>query len=262
MKRKLPLVATSIAIFKITGDHLSYAVRIIWAWYVILLLVSVAILFLTGEGGNSLNANALLLSSLVSWVAWGVIAVLWHRHLLLGEEIADIKIWIDRRMWRYILRSFAIGLIVAIPMIGSLVALLLFIDDISMHVVFLMVVVMMISVIILLRLSIALPAVALDESKIGFLDAWRATDGNSIRLFIISCISIIPFATAAELLSQTMEPSGSIGFSVRLVLLESLRLAIEFSLLLISVTFLSLSYAFLVKNQAAGKTMTTNKPQP
>ena len=110
--------------------------------------------------------------------------------------------------------------------------------------------------IILLRLSVALPAVALDESKTGLGEAWSATKSNGIRLLVISITTAIPFTAALELIEfagRSVPPAGGL-IVLHLVLLKPLSLAIELLSVLVAVTLLSLAYAFLIENREAGTT--------
>ena len=258
MGRTLPILVTAIAVYKTIGSHLTYMVRISWPWYVMLVLVFAASFPLANASEPVLGVVVGLVLIAISLVAWSVIAVLWHRRLLRGEEFGVVQVRLNRRTWLYFLRFVAICLIVIAPMIVAFIPILLMdLSSIRFSVVDVAFLVSLpITIIVSLRLSLALPAVALDEVQFAFGDAWRATRGNSIRLLVISIITAIPFMMLNVLISASglILPAEESAFTLPL-LLGSLHLAIDLASVLTGVTLLSLVYAYLVEHRAAGTTM-------
>lgn len=263
MKRSLPLLATIVAIYKITFDHLFYAVRIVSPWYVILFILSAIDLYVLDLYVHEKSLDYyvwivfIIVHSLIKVVAFSVIAVLWHRHLLRGEEADSVRVRPDRRTWHYILRALALAApaLLLVPLIY--VPLTQRFDSITVWWAG-SIAIWMVLLFITLRLFLVLPATALDVSQIDFLGSWRAMQGNSIRLFIIMIAIYIPFLAANWFLWLLVDPINSLGILVGKAMILSVNLAFEFGTALIGVTVLSLAYAFLIEKQPPGVTRPTS----
>jgi len=123
-------------------------------------------------------------------------AVAWHRLLLSKEEPA----WTSagnvgtRNLWRYVGAALVICLIAAIPLAAVLAALALFdllpaAGRTPPDVIAVIALAYVVSVALMLRLSLLLPARATGNPSLSLKDAWRHTHGNLWRLFfgIVAC---------------------------------------------------------------------------
>ena len=107
--------------------------------------------------------------------------------------------------------------------------------------------------IVVARLSIALPAIALNVPDFGLGDAWRATAGNGLRLLVVTSLPILPLS----LLSWGLELFGADRSDIYqsglvFILMHFLLQTVDFAFGLIGLTVLSLTYAYFVENKEAG----------
>lgn len=275
--KKLPILATTRIVYELTFQHSGYAVKISWHW---LLLIVVALqpflFFMTTIDENKLTFFTLIL--LLPWLillmaGWSSIAVLWHRCLLRHEEAEGLSIRLDACTAQYFKRFinimtvlFVLAILVRIlariiggdeitlagladQRIFDLVGLakkdlLWFLISLSVSAAIL---------IISLRLSVALPAVALADTKTTVSRAWDATAGNGIRLLAIAILTSLPLLIVDGLLIWA-EPGlvfeGASQTSLSLYTL--LWMAARFVPLLLGVSLLSIVYAELIEKRSIG----------
>ncbi|MEM7045786.1 MAG: hypothetical protein AAF543_23495, partial [Pseudomonadota bacterium] len=163
----------------------------------------------------------------------------------------------DQRVWYYILRGILIGIIVggtalllAVPFIFIVSSFAsAFTDSIAF---FALVACLLIIVgLIAARLSIALPAIALNVPNFGLGDAWNATTGNSIRLLIVTSLPLVPLYLLAWGLDATgTEQSDLFQGSPSLAVIHLIYQVADFAFGLLGLTVLSLTYAFFVERRA------------
>ncbi len=213
---KLPVWKTATESFRLTFQHLGDLLRFAWPWLLLLIAVSCALywglypvekaaLAETGSGSNLLWISTLFVSTMIG----AFIAVPWHRMLLLGEK-NDLSAsgHFASRKWRYALRAL---LMIALPMLPIL-ALIQFYpatsseeaattaDSIDLVAMMLPVVYFgsFIALMVLVnRMSLILPATALDHNDVGWVETWSITRGNTWRLFWSSFIVSMPLILVA-----------------------------------------------------------------
>lgn len=102
------------------------------------------------------------------------------------------------------------------------------------------------------RLSVALPAVAVDVPNFGFSNAWKATEGNELRLFIVTFLPSFPVLLLFMQLSLNGSPLFDAPLSWTPFVLRHFALTfVEFAFGLLTLTVLSLTYAFFAKSEGA-----------
>jgi hypothetical protein len=256
--RKLPVWSTVGACCAIVWRNLGQLVRIAWFLLLIMLPVYAVTYWLswpwsagsTGEAGGFVEQFFAWLPNLIELPFLASIAVAWHRLLLRQERFeGSLYFRFDATVWRY--AALSLGLLVAStgPLyyspssppreleIGIIISLL--------------VIVIAMSFLVLPRLSIALPAIALDE-RLTLVQAWRVSDGNSWRLGIATLLCALPFLLFLAPLYWYFDwqPRTS---SVVLGTVTSLAEAL---LVTIGVTLLSLVYRFFTLRPQDGPTPT------
>ncbi len=104
-----------------------------------------------------------------------------------------------------------------------------------------------ISLFVLPRLSLILPAIALGE-RMSLAQAWRATRGNAWRLamagLLCSLPPIVPFALLAWHLDESTRASS--------VLVQTINSLAYVLIVTVAVTLLSLAYRHFVRKQDVG----------
>ena len=121
------------------------------------------------------------LHSLVILPAAASIAVAWHRLILTGERPAGGYLRLDRSVWLYV--AFPLATILYFSVLFDLPRVL--VSDLNGRVAIGVIAVPLgiLAGLVIGRLSLVLPAIALGRTDIGLADAWRATRGNTWRLF-------------------------------------------------------------------------------
>ncbi len=260
MERTLPVLATLLAALDLCRAHFAYALKIIGPWFVILLIVpfisSAAGIAPPPNDGRSENYLLDLLFLVLSVIAWGSIAVLWHWRVLRDDSQSGKILIFDRRVFRYILRGILIGLVVVATAIAVGFPLMLIGRSLiatagGFYVIGAMMVCLWVLIgIVFGRLSIALPAIALDHPNFGLGDAWNATRHNSFRLLVVTSLPLLLAMSLYWVLGLAgfedtdLHPSLQ-HWSFLRVLLQIW----DFAFALFGLAVLSLTYAFFVERR-------------
>ncbi|MBR1219196.1 hypothetical protein JQ557_14425 [Bradyrhizobium sp. U87765 SZCCT0131] len=125
------------------------------------------------------------------------IAVAWHRLLILHETPGASGTNIaSGNLWRYCGNALLIVLLLGIPSLFVIVPFFL----ISPALLFVVTVaVYLLALLVGMRLSLVLPARAVDDTGLTLKAAWNATQGNSWRLFWGGLACTVPAAALAQL---------------------------------------------------------------
>lgn len=224
------------------------AIRMSWPWLAIYAIVQGIGLLLFPDlqkvfaGGDNALENAesgtgiMFLTLLVlSTLAFSSLAVNWHRFMLLGEEAeGGERLRIDGLVFRYIGNAFLGGLI------GGGLSLLAIIPVMILGfawwrelgiviIASLFAIVYLGMLVVLQRLFLKLPAIALERDDYGFGSAWADSGGNNLRIagfiVLLSIILLIALVVLGVPLAFLMiaqgEPSTTssvLGWTFQLVL--------------------------------------------
>jgi hypothetical protein len=250
----LPVWPTVSAAFASVPANWLAAIKIFWAWGAILCVFHAArwmILLDVVERSFSTFFTLVLLHTVIGALAFGSMAVAWHRLMLLGEQPPAIHLRVDGRARRYILRFLLIAL-VALP-IQVLCALLLlpalgalaFPSPgsppsagrlLAMNLMGLIISLPAIAVTI--RLSVSLPAIAIGRTMT-LRETWRLTSGNALELCGGTLLLYVP--SYAIGMGVVLLPGGQDGSLP--VILSIIAVGVLSTVAAIS--FLSVSYRFL-----------------
>lgn len=191
------------------------------------------------------------IGGLVLMLAGASIAVAWHRRIILGEHprLSGTNI-ATKNVWRYVGVGIAIGVIAILPpvLISLVIFLILLIlrSEILMPVLILLVSATI--AVVMLRLSLLLPARAVGDLRLTFKETWNRTSRNTWRIFwgILACTLLPGLAVYIALLSLVGFPTPATMTSGALVapLVITSTFSAIYSLLImpIWIGFLSLSY--------------------
>lgn len=252
---KLDVVGTVTEAYKGAWSHFGDMVKLVWAPVVVYIaanvLHSMSVQSLTEEIDPS-DIEAVFQASwgwqavavtLLGLFLWPIIAVAWHRFILLGETSSSALYFkFGRREARFLLTSIFLSLLVVpgvlVVIVGAGTALSLFAIPLGF-------VLMVAGLAYALRLSLLLPAVATDSAADAraILDA---TQDNVLRIFGAHTLNVLALLTVAIVVSIligvvafVMGPvAGVIGGAVLGVFGQ-----------IISVAILSIMYRDLVLNQ-------------
>lgn len=262
---KLPVWKTALESFRLTVRNFTTLLRFAWPWLLIFMAASAALYWNLYEAeqsalaaGNWGSPKLFYATTVLSTVIGAFIAIPWHRLLLVGEQPASPSLAIDRRHVMYALLTLALFALAPLPvLLADLVTAPtvetegLSIRDAAIAAGVLGFVACWL---VINRLSLVLPVIALDPSRASVREAWHITRGNTWRLFASSgliLLVIVPiFATLAviseffsgwnetqEKIEVTPVPS-QVWFTAHSVLFEIAGITLG----MLFVTFLSLAY--------------------
>jgi len=254
--RKLPVIPALTHAFKSVWDNRWVALRMSWIWYVILAVALAAGSQVSATRGGG---DPQTLAPEVMFVEIGMIllvllvnssfAVHWHRYILLDEVPGPFDaLRLDGKVWRYFGNSLAIIIGLIVPSIALAIPFVFV--AIATGASQLVPLASMISVIVVvsicfLRLGLKLPAIALGIPDFRFIDAWRASAGNSSRVAALFLITLSIALVASFVVALINLSGGFAGLVVGFVL----QLAINWFLTFFAITLLTSLYGFFVQNR-------------
>lgn len=184
-----------------------------------------------------------------------VIAVPWHRYLILGEIKPNDLASVDQTKLTYFVAALAISFATIIPCM-PLIWLSNVIPGGATGLVLTHALITFIAVVFVWalawRASVWLPGLALRE-QVDFGTAWSRTEGNMFRILLGGILSILPFVIALCLLSAVLIAEGSasasrIGSSLMGAIIEVSYLLIGLS----GLTFLTVAYRHFFPKGSTG----------
>ena len=222
---KLPVWQTVRASYAIVGRNLRQLVRICWVWVLIMVPVYGALDWLAGtwpgdSAAQAARGIAAALPSPVDTPFLASIAVAWHRLILRGEQVRQVAyIRLDGIVRRYALYALAFLLLER----GALLVSAFLAEYLAIEADLIELLAapaatgatMGVGLLVLPRLSLVLPALALGE-RLSLRHAWRITRGNTLRLGAATALCMLPAVTLAMLIPLLMLLVGApwwLGFS-------------------------------------------------
>jgi hypothetical protein len=140
------------------------------------------------------------LHALVLLPAGASIAVAWHRLILAGERPAGAYLRLDRSVWLY--TTVLVVTVVGISLLFDLPQVLVSGIAVRTLIGALAAVLSIAAALVIGRLSLVLPAIALGRTGVGLGEAWRATHRNTWRLFWGPFVCLLLLFLPAVLLSR------------------------------------------------------------
>jgi hypothetical protein len=276
---KLPVFKTIAEVFTVTFRHLGDLLRFAWPWLLVLIAVSGALYAAyydserTAIAAGDTGSNSLwVLTLAVSTTLGALIAVPWHRRILLGEhQTLSKSLSLDATKFAYTAKAAAIIAVLCLPLVVVKLA-----DPVAPETqatIDLLITVIFTLVFLTLffasnRISLILPATAVENHAVTLGDAWRATRGNTLRLALVSIVSTIVPLMIPLLLAYWLAPAAAAAmdantapsaatFAVANTIWE--LFAIVFGMLF--VTFLSLAYRHFFE-PVRGNDASVSSPRP
>jgi hypothetical protein len=179
-------------------------------------------------------------------VIFSSIAVNWHRYILLDEVTAPEEVFrLDRPVWSYVGRTLLIMLITIAPV---LIFSLVFVNTLP-NLGFLLAFPFFVAGIYIMRMSVALPAIALDRKDFGISAALQVTQGNNLQFAgLLALNGLILFATFLAL-GIVLSIVGGASLTAAKFLALVLSVPVNLFLSLFSVSLLSSLYGFFVEKR-------------
>ncbi|MBC01463.1 MAG: hypothetical protein CML67_18190 [Rhodobacteraceae bacterium] len=162
-----------VGAFKALFANFETFLKICWAWFAIFLVFQVLgeIVFPPEIGNIGFTRFAAAFLFVCVYILGNAsIAVAWHRCLLMEERPGWLHLTVGGRELRYAGKFLVVMLIVMILMIPVLAVLWLFISQFALSIVLMFAAIVFFVLPFMLRFSLVLPAVALDE-PLGFGEA-------------------------------------------------------------------------------------------
>lgn len=257
--RKLPVFAAFNHVLRSTVHNLGFAWHLSWPWMVLVMPLNIAaalygFTFSPGAATPSSEAIAItILIALVTMFAFSSMAVSWHRYILLDEVPKGMaRLRADNTVWRYFGNTLLIILILGLGMVpvGLLAGILAALGQAGAVLAAPVYVVgFAVAIASFYRLSVKLPAVALERRDFRLQQAWQVTRGNSANLFALAVLfflAVVVMALVLGLFAYMLEKTG-----LNFALFLSLALQIVFNWIgtIMGVTLLTSLYGFFAEKR-------------
>jgi hypothetical protein len=267
--RTLPIGPTISHMLSSTMNNLGFALRAQWPWVVVMAAIFAFIGLTTNFPSNGTPAEnevyfrehpgqlgwfvfVLLIGILVAMLAFSSIAVAWHRYVLLDEVPQGMaKLRLDGTVWRYFGNLILIGLLLmvaALPL-TILVGLLIAANPV-LGIIGALVYSALVMLPVIYRLSIKLPAIALERKDFRMGDAWKASAGNwwqivgvGLGVTVLSWIVGLVMFAVSKLFSLVL--GDGIGFWFDL----ALQAGVNWVLTIMGITLLTSMYGYFVEKR-------------
>lgn len=237
MNAKLDILATAREAYTGAWNNLGEMLRLIWLPGFLYLLISVASAFIDSERQLLLA----LVLELAGFFLWPIIAVAWHRFILIGDAPAGrFHFSFGRREARFLLVSIFLFLLfipgVSLVLAGEAMPQTMTSSLLS----FFGLLLMLVAIYFFVRLSLLLPGVSVGDPFNPRLILER-TRGNFWRLAGVFLLVVLPIVVLAMLFGLLFE--GGFAFQVAAVIALAL-IMIFFAV--VNVAVLSVAYRELV----------------
>ena len=187
-----------------------------------------------------------LVIAAISLVIFSSIAVNWHRYILLDEITAAEKIFrLDRPVWSYAVRTLTIMLITLVPLGIFSTVFLAAVPSLSL----LLAVPFFAAGIVIMRMSVALPALALERKDFGIGAALQLTRGNNLQFAALLALNTLVLLATFLVIGVVLSIVGAVSLTAAKVLALLLSVPVNLFLSLFSVSLLSSLYGFFVEKR-------------
>ena len=223
--RKLDVMATVSEAYRGAWTHFSDMFRLIWLPGAIYILFAVATLFVDPKQ----DTFVIMLLELGSLFLWPIIAVAWHRFILLGDEPAGrIHFTFGRREARFLLVTIMLSLFMLPGLLcfmlagamvqaeGSSLSSVVAVIGLALEIA---------GIFFFVRLSLLLPAVAVDEA----VNAGRMlerTKGNFWRLLGVAILAALPLLAIIILLNALPLALKAVGSAIVMLFYAIVNVAV------------------------------------
>lgn len=263
--RKLPVFSAFIHALKSTWHNLPFAFHVSWPWLLLLIPVSIwgeaklpdfDISVATAEQRAALNAFLFktYVSGFVSMVVYASIAISWHRYILKNEVPHGFaRLRFDRTVWRYFGNSILVILFATLALLPVVLALAGFATMAGLApqavVNAFIIAAVLVAIPVTYRMSVKLPAIALDRRDFKFGDAWNATRGNTFQLIGLGLMSVFIALVAGILFGLVQEQVVNLAGDILKWPFLLIRNLASWVLAIFAITMLTSLYGFFVEKR-------------
>lgn len=257
MNRTLPVWQIFTKALTLVWEKRDFALRISWPVALATVLLAAVMLrdsapvYWSGSNRPDFPSASLPRVTLViaQSVLMLIIAVYWHRNILLQETLApQLPLRFDAPLWRYIGYALALGLItLGIVLFAVFVLSLLISIGLPKTASGLLAAVLAMGLLLIpFRCSLVLPAAAVGRTDIRLGHSWTLTRGNTLRLLALQLL-LVAFGMVTGLVLGILRRvlDALIGGSHFLLKIAS-NFVINLTITLIAVCIVSLCYVYLV----------------
>jgi hypothetical protein len=232
------------------SSHWALALSYSWPWLVVLAVLNAWDLLSSKNELGTPPSLDITVSTLVLFVAGLVasssIAVSWHRFILIDEHPSTHGPFrLDQPVWAYLLRNIVIGAICLAPL---LIISAVF-DRLPSQLIALWVGLSLLIIVLMLRLSVSLPAIAIGKNEFGLKSALEHTKGNNLPLFglliSVGIIILLTMLAMAIILTIIKSSLPSIFLPARIVL----GIPVQLTVILINTTMQTSLYGYFVERR-------------
>ena len=267
--RFLPIGPTISHMLSSTLNNLGFALRAQWPWMVVMAAIFAIIaattnipmgatpeeneaFFRANPGQLSWFVFLVFVGVVVAMLAFSSIAVAWHRYVLRDEVPQGMaRLRVDGTVWRYFGNIFLIGLILVVAMIPlSLLVVPLMALHPAVGIIGALAYVVFVILPIIYRLSIKLPAIALERRDFKLGDAWAASAGNwwqivgvGVGVTLLSWIVGLVMALVSKILNVAL--GDTFGFWIDVVL----QTGVNWVVTIMGITLLTSLYGYFVEKR-------------
>lgn len=249
MQKLSPLKAVKHAL-KAVVDFRSAGLRIGLPWILVLAVMSILELYIFGDADGKAGAGMYrptdLVIAAISMLVFSSIAVNWHRYILLDEVTASDKVFrIDRPVWNYAGRTLLIMLIALVPAIVISAVVL----SVQPSLAPLLVIPFAVAGVYIMRMSVALPAMALERKDVGITLALQLTQGNNLQFAGLLALNALILLATFLVLGVVYSIVGSISLTAARILAFIMSVPVNLFLSLFSISLLSSLYGSFVEKR-------------
>jgi hypothetical protein len=257
--RVLPVRAAFGHVIRSTVNNLGIAWHLSWPWMLVILPINIfANLYgftldpLKTEPAGQVVAITMLIT-LVTAFSFASIAVNWHRYILLDEvPQGAARLRADNTVWRYfgntllILFVLFIGFVpvTAVSLLGWSMG-----NAGAVLIVPLYAAAFVFGIAAFYRLSVKLPAVALQRQDFGLKDAWKATEGNTLQLFGLAICFFLAAIAMGAVLGGLLWLLQLTGLAFALLLGLATQIVFNWILTIMGVTLLTSLYGYFAEGR-------------
>lgn len=258
--RLLPVTAAFGHVVRSTLHNLAFAWHLSWPWMLVILPLNL-IANLYGMSfdpaapePSGLMVALSLLVGLVTMFSFASIAVSWHRYILLDEVPRGLaRLRADNTVWRYFGNTILIILILAGALLPAIILAALLSAALGNLGIILSVPIYLAAFVFVIaafyRLSVKLPAIALERSDFGMKEAWAATENNVFQLFGLALLMALALFGAAAVLGGLVWLLEKTGVSFALYVGIALQIVFNWVITVMGVTLLTSLYGYFVEKR-------------
>ncbi len=258
--RKLPVTLALSHVLRSTRSNIGFAWFISWPWMLVLLPVDLAASVIARPASGAPDqmtataAVASLLVGLLSMFAFSSIAVNWHRYILRDERPhGAARLRADNTVWRYFGNTLLIIAIVGLcflPVAFLTAAAIFYLGNAGLAIaVPLYLAALLVSLSSFYRLSVKLPAIALERRDYGLRNAWEDTRGNHWQLVGVALNFFLLVLGLALIIFLAGAAGGATSLGILSVFVVGIQLLVNWFGTIVAVTLLTSLYGFFAEKR-------------